>query len=198
MSGFNKAKLKREIERDRKAKVRARLREIRALIKAARGRRKDEIALIREQCRAERKALSIRCNVRREEAQELTRQTVKEKRQEIHGIEGEERIYSEVDQRGRVTKSKAVERRAESDDEVRGNLPAEFVPVFDQIKRKIKGSPRKTRTESFLHWVHENPGAVWEMRSGAADRDVEKLIREQQELERAERKRSRRREAVPF
>jgi hypothetical protein len=70
------------------------------------------------------------------------------------------------------------ERSAESDDYVRGNLPAELQPVFDRVKRKIKGGPRTTRTEAFLEWAAENPGDVLQHQEHVTDREVAELVRE--------------------
>lgn len=70
------------------------------------------------------------------------------------------------------------ERRQESDDYVRGNLPAELQPVFDRVKRQIKGGPRTTRTEAFLEWASENPDDVLHHQSSDVDREVAELVRE--------------------
>ncbi len=43
-----------------------------------------------------------------------------------------------------------IERQAESDDEVRSNIPPELVALFERVKRGIKASPRMSRTEAFL------------------------------------------------
>lgn len=50
------------------------------------------------------------------------------------------------------------ERQSESDDEVRGNIAPELVPLFERVKRKIKASDRMSRTEAFLHYVEAHPG----------------------------------------
>ena len=57
----------------------------------------------------------------------------------------------------RVTR---IERQAESDDEVRSNIPPELVALFERVKRGIKASPRMSRTEAFLHYAEENPDDV--------------------------------------
>lgn len=198
---LDKRRLKREIERERKAKVKARIVAVRALIKEARERRSAELAVIRDQCKAERAALSITCANRRAEARELARADVAKQRGELGSIAGEERTYREVDaiNAKRRPRMKAGEKRAESDDEVRSNLPRDLVPVFDAVRRGIKGSPRKSRTESFLQWAEENAGEVWSLRSSKADREVEQLIREHESLMKERTRPPRkRREAVPF
>ena len=53
-----------------------------------------------------------------------------------------------------------AEARRESDDKVRGNIPPELVPVFEKVKRQIKGSARISRTEAFLQYVEESPDDV--------------------------------------
>jgi hypothetical protein len=72
------------------------------------------------------------------------------------------------------------ERSQESDDYVRGNLPPELQPVFDRVKKKIKGGPRTTRTEAFLEWAAENPGDVLQHQEHDADREVARLVAEHQ------------------
>ncbi len=74
------------------------------------------------------------------------------------------------------------ERRQESDDYVRGNLPAELQPVFDRVRRQIKGGPRTTRTEAFLEWASENPGDVLQHQQHVTDREVAELVRQHQEV----------------
>jgi hypothetical protein len=70
------------------------------------------------------------------------------------------------------------ERRQESDDAVRGNLPRELRPVFDAMKKTIHGSQRRTRTEAFLEWAEEHPEEVLQMQSHEADREVARLVAE--------------------
>jgi hypothetical protein len=84
----------------------------------------------------------------------------------------------------------AKERKQESDDEVRGNIPPELVSVFDKIRTKIKGSSRTSRTEAFLQFAEENPGEVLTMQQEAGER---KFLRELREHEAELRKMQRRR-----
>jgi hypothetical protein len=77
------------------------------------------------------------------------------------------------------------ERRAESDDEVRGNIPTELVRVFERVKRTLRGTPHKSRTEAFLQWVEENPDEVYAIQEKDAEKAFRKLLAEQTRLERA-------------
>ena len=73
-----------------------------------------------------------------------------------------------------------IERQAESDDEVRANIPPELVALFERVKRGIKASPRMSRTEAFLKYAEEHPGEVLV----AVDDKTDALIRELEEQER--------------
>jgi hypothetical protein len=59
-----------------------------------------------------------------------------------------------------------IERQAESDDEVRGNVRPELVALFERVMRSIKASPRTSRTEASLHYAEKHPTAS----SGSAKR----------------------------
>jgi hypothetical protein len=78
-----------------------------------------------------------------------------------------------------------AERRAESDDAVRRNLPPELVPVFDRVRRSIKAGSRRTRTEAFLEWAEEHPAEVLAIQAEHVGSDVERMVTEQHEKERA-------------
>lgn len=82
-----------------------------------------------------------------------------------------------------------IERRAESDDEVRSNIPPELVALFERVKRGIKASPRMSRTEAFLHYAEENPDDVL----ASADDKTDALIRRELEAQYGEARRSLRR-----
>lgn len=71
-----------------------------------------------------------------------------------------------------MRKRTALEARLESDDEVRQNIGAALVCVFDAIKRHIKHDVRRSRTEAFLQWCEENPGEVIGYQQAHADRGV--------------------------
>jgi hypothetical protein len=87
--------------------------------------------------------------------------------------------------RARTERSSARERLAESDDEVRQNIPADLVPLFERVKRTIKGSAHQSRTEAFLEYAEENPHEVVDAQEGLAQREIARLIREEAALARA-------------
>lgn len=73
-------------------------------------------------------------------------------------------------------RSTSTERRQESDDEVRRNIPSELHPLWKQVKGSIKGGPRKSRTEAFLQYAEEHPREVLDV-DGIEDA-TERMIRE--------------------
>lgn len=70
-------------------------------------------------------------------------------------------------------RSKAKERRRESDDEVVSNIEPRLVPLWEQVKRTLRGSERKSRTEAFLEYVEAHPGEVVEAQLGGSERAQE-------------------------
>lgn len=71
---------------------------------------------------------------------------------------------------------------AESDAEVLNNIPPELVPVWREVKGRIKGTPRRTRTESFLEWAAEHSADVLAIVDRALQRDVAQMIAEEKTL----------------
>lgn len=71
-------------------------------------------------------------------------------------------------------RSTAAERRTESDDEVRGNIPPELVHLFNKVRGVIKAGPRQSRTEAFLEYAEEHPAEYLE----AIEDRTDALIRE--------------------
>jgi hypothetical protein len=98
-------------------------------------------------------------------------------RAEMRRIESANRARKKEHARG----LKKAERRSESDDEVRQNIPPEWLSLFDRVKASIRGSARQTRTEAFYHYVEEHPDEVL----AAIDDKTDALIAELEAKERA-------------
>jgi hypothetical protein len=186
--------LKRRVAELRKQRPR-RLAEVRELCRVGRVRAREQTMLLREQMRVElaKRVHDIRLSARTECEANRSR-TRAELGAEIRQAEREARSEAfDVKRRyGRKgTKlspfQKAQRRRelsSESDDAVRDNLPPELVPVFNKVRVMVKGKPGMSRTEAFLHWVHDHSDEVHAILFEQADRDVDKLIAQQEELER--------------
>jgi hypothetical protein len=95
-----------------------------------------------------------------------------------------ERGNRERHRAARVHLSRA-ERRGESDDEVRQNISPELVPLFERVKRSIKGSARMSRTEAFLKYAEENPHEVFEIVEEKTERMIRELEKKHEEAARA-------------
>jgi hypothetical protein len=180
---LDKKRLKREIERARRERFKARLVELRGLIADARKARDAAILGVRVDCQQKRIELRNTCQARKLSARAQGNQTVAERRAQLAEERSFERKMQRVE-RPRKQRSTARERAQESDDEVRNNLEPNMVPVFDSVKKYIKGTPRKSRTEAFLQWAEENPGEVFELMQHDADRYLASLLAEQERTER--------------
>ncbi len=183
--GLDKKRLRREIEADRRAKRQARDLELTEAIKLARIAKTEAVKGVRMDCRLKRQELRESCALRATRARiQGTAEVEAGKR-----TRAEERKYEKMIRAGdkpsrlqRTTRTTARERAQESDDAVRSNLPAEMVPIFNAVRKAIKPTARKSRTESFLEWAEENSDEVFAMMSHQADRDLAALLREQEQL----------------
>ncbi|MFZ4751089.1 MAG: hypothetical protein ACOYMM_11375, partial [Phycisphaerales bacterium] len=166
------------MRRDLKRKDREKLAELRAGIKQARQERKDRIATARASCReaardlrarqrAERAADRASCKRSVVLVRALGADLVRKKRGELadeRGFQASQRLAERharerlrEDRRGMTAAQRRAERARESDDEVRNNLPRELSEVFEKVKRHVKGSARRSRTEAFLEWTTDHP-----------------------------------------
>lgn len=199
----DRRKLQKELAEHLREKDRAALGLLRAQIRQARVDRRHMLHVARTVCRATRAQLQVKQaddRARFREQQQLER--IQERAacgagKELAKKQGgaleldakrtlkEERIFQRrIRTAGKAPAPKATahERAQEDDDAVRSNLPAELVPVFDKVKKSIKGSPRRTRTEAFLEWAEENPDEILAVQQAAADRDLKTLLKQQREL----------------
>ncbi|MES1174944.1 MAG: hypothetical protein ABUL62_11520 [Myxococcales bacterium] len=178
----------REIEHERRAKVVQRLTELGVLLKAAREARRDSIDRIRLQCRKAREKLRNVCGVRRERARREGTEVVNARAREIHEERHLDKLQRTTGKRSTRVGSKPIgrvrntgrERESESDDAVRRDIPPELVGVFNKVRRNIKGTDRRTRSEAFLEWAEENPGEIYAMQEQEAAREIKRLVKEYQ------------------
>ena len=167
---------------DIEARARRRLAE---RVKLAREAQKRAVRRIRAWAAKEKKAISTRaqaararCLARVATATSRERELARERRtlmmasakrklgavqaarkRELERELAHQRLLKERE-RTRIKRSTARERAQESDDAVRSNLEPEMLPVWERVKRGIRGGPRRTRTEAFLEWVGEHPDEV--------------------------------------
>lgn len=168
-------------------------RDLRAQVKSY---REQERARINQEVERMREAARLTCHMRKEAVKDAAmkleakaKRTLQAERQLQRDLKTAEQYGRQKERALRVT---AREQQAESDDRVRANIDPELLPVWEKVKRSIKGSPKMSRTEAFLHWVEENPGDAVAIQQDAADAELKRLLREQREAEReAKRRRAR-------
>lgn len=189
MVALDKKRLRREIEKARRVKFKARLLELRELIKQARQARQDAIGNVRSDCAQKRADLRQSCQSRATLAKVTGAAEVARRKSSLLEERGFEQQIRNAD-RPRRLRTTSRERGQESDDAVRSNLDPEMVGVFDAVRKHIKGGPRKTRTEAFLEWAEENPAEVYDLLQHDADRYLASLLAEQERTQRELRRQS--------
>lgn len=143
-----------------------------------------DVKELREAMRAERAAARQSCGVRLGEARAI-KGDIQRARAEFLAEKQYQADLRRIERANRQRRKEAprvtrIERQAESDDEVRGNIPPELLPLFERVKRGIKASPRMSRTEAFLQYAEEHPDEVL----ATVDDKTDALIRELEEQER--------------
>jgi len=205
----------RDIERTHRREAKEKLANLRAQIRATWERRRGALRGAKERCRVERLAARERVRALRLRVLADLRETVRAERLaarqtctvrvgEARGIKDEiqraraallaerkyqadlRRIESAHRQRRREGPGATHrERRGESDDEVRTNLPPDMIALFERVKRSIKASPRMSRTEAFLKYAEEHPAEVLDVIDDKTDALIRELEQKEREAARA-------------
>lgn len=173
-----------ELRRDR-VRVRSLCRASRRRAReAARRKRVEALAWARAERVKLLEAADRSCRARAEQALRKTDAKAKPLKREIEKIAKrlQKKEVQGVDRDlKRASQQRQKERLQESDDEVIRNIEPELVPIFEQVSARIQPTAKRSRTESFLHWVEENPDEVEQLVIALAERDYEKIVREQVE-----------------
>lgn len=209
---LDKRAMLKQHEREQRAASKRRLAELRAELRRKKKDKRARLAAVKAHCRAERVAAGERVRMMREAARleaseraarmradarsscvverdavaiDLERakaavEAEKKRQAEARSQARAERIWSRSDKS--APRSSARTRRSESDDEVRANLPPEYLGAFERVRRQIKGSARKSRTEAFLEWLEEHPEEVF---AGIDDQTDAMIAAHERELRRA-------------
>lgn len=219
------AQTRREMERDLKRRDREKLKTLRESIQAAKRSRNAKLREVGAQCRdarrknmerakraRERLRASIQrtrerarglCTVSRGEAYATT---LREIERAVGALEEERALQRQLAVWTKPTKcalpsgrgAKARERREESDCEVAANIDDPGLRVvWEHVKAKIKGGPRRSRTEAFLEWAHDHPGDVYAVQEADAERALVELEQEERRLAREVKKAGRYKKRSP-
>ena len=148
-------------------------------------------AELRQEGDAERAEARTSCSIDKDEVERTTGAAVQDAREELAEERSYQRGLEQIERGNRARKrgtkrASAAEKRSESDDEVRQNIPPELVPLFERIKRSIRGGPRESRTEAFLKYVEEHPQEYLD----AIEDRTEAMIREMESQQRRGRRRN--------
>lgn len=184
----------RGVRREAKRSKGARIREARNLCGSQRKlvakrrveRRKRLLRELREVTRQEKAAAKERCDLGKRRAHDSVQSDVT-KRQ--HALLQERAYQADLkrieannrNQQRTIRRASKSERREENEGEVAGNIPPELVPLWEKVKRSIKGSSRQSRTEAFMQYAHENPREVVEAQEGDIDAAICELEHRQNE-----------------
>ena len=145
----------------------------------ARALRIRGLAELREATRLEREAARQACVASKREAK--SKDPIERRRAELEA-ERKYQLEMRVIDRGHKQRRREhrhatyIEKRSESDDEVRSNIDPSYWSLWERIKRGIKATPRMSRTEAFLKYVEEHPKEYLdaiEHRSDALVKDLE-------------------------
>lgn len=228
------AQSRRDMERDLKNRDRKKLKALRESIRAAKRLRQSKLREVGATCRDQRRknmerAKRARQRLResilrtRERARglcavsrgEVQASTLRQIEKAVGALEEERALQRQLAAWTRPAQCavpagrSSRERRDESDCEVASNLddPGMRI-VWERVKAKIKGGPRRTRTEAFLEWANEHSSEVYAIQEEDAERALRALEAEERrlsrELKKPARYRKRSREeleemlAVPF
>lgn len=169
--------------------------------------RSEQMARINHEVKLMRNQARARCQSRRHRIRESGARQIDKTRADLRELARYQRQVERLAAtRKRRQLSTSRERAQEDDDAVRSNLPRELRPVFERVKRVIKGSRHRSRTEAFLEWAESHPEDVLAYQGDETEREVRALIAQHEAAQRQLRKtrpaRARRRAAgdgeVPF
>lgn len=214
-----RAELLKKLDADHRAQARAKLAGLRIAIREAKAHKKEAMRAAVANCRALRLAARARARDERQRAEALLKQAKHDERLAAEhacregkraagaGLVGaianlaserkDQRDLRRIERGNRTSirerkRSTALERRAESDDEVRSNIPPDYVTLFNKVRRSIKGSTRESRTEAFLKYAEEHPREIYGAIEDGLDREIAELEarawREERELKKGKKR----------
>lgn len=138
---------------------------------SSKGRASAAAKRLQEQARAEgaklRGAAAASCKRRRNRAAQTNLNELVNAYRELAETRAYARLYKPTRKGGKATRA---ERREESNAEVERNLPPELITAWRAVRDSISGTSRKTRTEAFLDWAHDNPDELADLSSDASER----------------------------
>lgn len=182
--GKARQRRRRALDRARQACATARAK-VRDQVKAFRS---EEFRRINAEAARMRTAARNQCQARKYRLRSAGERAIARRAAELAAEAKLQAQIRRADSRALRQRTTYKERAQESDDAVRSNLPRELRAVFDKVRRGIKGSRHRTRTEEFLEWAQEHPEDVLQYQGDDSDREVARLIAEREQYEKQLRK----------
>jgi hypothetical protein len=212
-----KRQLRKQIAAEHRRAAREHLHKLREQVKHARLHRRDALGEAKARCKRDRLELRVKLKAKRAAIMQKLRDIAARQRKLAHetcsgSLASARRIKDDVERARAELKAERVyraelraiakanresmashkkatrsERRAESDDEVRSNIPESYLALWGRVKGGIKASPRRSRTEAFMQYAEENPDELLESLGDVTD----KMVRQHEAAERAAAKRFR-------
>lgn len=190
------------------------MRDVRRVCKELRRRVSERIHFMRERARKKLAAIALRerleakhkCVKMIEAAKAVGKDQIEVQRLKLTAEREYQRELANIERANRQ-RAKAhphasyLERKGESDDEVRQNIPAEYHALFNRIRSKIKGSKLQSRSEAMMHYVHEHPDEHLSAIEHETHRELKRLEAEERAAMKAARRPRAKRPAlaeVPF
>ena len=213
LARLDKRKIMKEIDADLRVKARVKLKGLREKAKATRKARWVAIVALRAKLKVTRETIRAKIHAIREKALADLREVTRIEREDLKRVLADEiqaaqllkdeaaRSKSEFEaerkyQRGlrrseawNKKKERSIvsahERRSESDDEVRSNLPPDCLAIFNRMPRHFKSKPGMSRSEAVVQYAHDHPTEALDAMVSGAEEKADRMIEEMQERERA-------------
>jgi hypothetical protein len=168
----------RELERAKKRRMRELTQVIRgeriALRDRLRANRARVLGELREAARAERSAAREDWNRRRLAARGEGTSEVARARAEFAAERAQQAAERKIERAHRAdAAAHARGVRLQSDDEVRALIPRALVPLFDRVKRSIRGGAAQTRAEALLRYAEKHPEETFKAVEPRAEEQVQ-------------------------
>lgn len=189
-------RVRKEIATEQRGQARQRVRALRGEVKRAREDRhlalrdlsqachgridriRDEARAAREAAKRAREEVTTECRTERAEIRERGREEIESAVQALLSEREYQKAIHPTKAIVSTTRRTRGEALQESDDEVRRNISAHLIPIFNRVRRSIKASPGRSRTEAFEEWVEAHPDEVLATEAESAERDADQMFHE--------------------
>lgn len=174
-----------------KAMRRERIREVVSTCKHMRGVAREHARALRARYRAiaraeidaERQASRSRCELSKDETRKKEGPAVDRALEMLAAERQHQATLRRWEKRPPLAKTpRRISSISESDSEVEANLPDDLINVWRKVKHKIKATPRRTRTESFVEWAAEHAADVAHIQDEQLEREIAELVSQEAEL----------------